>query len=250
MELQKEVSGKFVLGLLIAAITGGWLAFGSIPESTRAWLSVIVLFGSWIGWFIYSNSRKWSAMVGLGGGFLVSCVVLIAVIQVENIFETDTDIHPNQTVVSGTYTAEPSSLPPIKDHNYVMNDGNQYGYSTAISDEDKKNGQVAEKLVMVYYAGERDGKFQVHVLDGTSISAMECARPCEYLKIMSYLDNPYLDPQVNIQRIASVPGSIGYLIMQDALNGKLHQYGRGKNNKIYNPWMDENKGMLQILFKP
>lgn len=92
MELQKEVSGKFVLGLLIVAIAGGWLAFGSIPESTKSWLSVIFLFGSWIGWFVYSNSRKWSAMVGLGGGFLVSCLVMIAVIQVEKTFDSETPI--------------------------------------------------------------------------------------------------------------------------------------------------------------
>lgn len=135
----------------------------------------------------------------------------------------------------------------VKDHNYVMQDDMQYGYPAAVSETDKKAGQIAEKLVMVYYAGERDGKFQVHILDGTTISAMECTRPCEYLKIMSYFDNPYLDPQVNVERIAAQPGSLGYYIMQDATNGKLHQYARTKNGKRYDQWMDERKGMLQLL---
>lgn len=95
MELQKEVSGNFVLGLLIAAILGGWLAFGSIPESARAWLSIIVLFGSWIGWFVYSNSKKWSAMVGLGGGFIVACLMLIATILPMQYFEKETGVRLN-----------------------------------------------------------------------------------------------------------------------------------------------------------
>lgn len=204
---------------------------------------LIVFFGVWVVFLIGAQSMKWkhSGAIGLGGGFLLAVVAVFAVNKLTH--------EGTPTTLKQTGAEEKQFTKPIvaADHNYVMQDGLEYGYPAAVSEADRKAGQVAEKLVMVYYAGEREGKLQVHILDGTTISAFECARPCEYLKIMSYFENPYLDPQVNLERIAASPGSIGYYIMQDAMNGKLHQYARTKNGKRYDQWMDERKGMLQLL---
>lgn len=71
MDLKKEVSGKLVLGLLIAGLGLLLLATGYLPSTTEGWAILNMFLGSWIAWFLYSNSKKWSAFVGLGGGFII-----------------------------------------------------------------------------------------------------------------------------------------------------------------------------------
>lgn len=77
MELHKEVSGKAVLAIFIVAIAVIWLAIGEMPATAKAWLMLGVFLGSWIAWFVYSNSKKWSAMIGLGGGFIVALLAVL-----------------------------------------------------------------------------------------------------------------------------------------------------------------------------
>lgn len=145
-------------------------------------------------------------------------------------------------------SAAPEIAPVVlPEHNFVMRDGMKYGYPAAISEEARKAGQVAETLVMVLYAGEKDGKQQVHIIDGVSVSAFECESPCQHIKVMSYIDNPYLKNQIKVEYIATRPDSLGYLMMQDALRGKLDQYGVGDENKRYTVWVDEKKGMQRTL---
>lgn len=144
---------------------------------------------------------------------------------------------------------EAKKVREMPDHNYAMQDGMQYGYQSLISEEDRKAGQVAAKLVMAYYAGEREGKYQAHIMDGTMVSAIECAKPCEFLKVMTYADADYLRDTIKVDRMAAAPGSIGMLIMQDAMNGKLKQYGREINGKRYSMWMNEHDGMKRVALK-
>lgn len=140
------------------------------------------------------------------------------------------------------------SAPPVSipDHYYEMQDGMKYGYKSALSDNDRKAGQVAEKLVMALYAGQRNGKHQAHIRDGLTVTAIECAAPCEYLKVMTYVDNPYLDDQVKVETIVANPQTLGYLIMQDAIRGKLKPYGMQIDGKAYTMWVDEQKGMRRF----
>ena len=136
---------------------------------------------------------------------------------------------------------------PVKDHNYVMQDGMKYGYPAAISEVAGKSGQVAEQLVMALYAGEKDGKHQAHIMDGVTVTALECTKPCDYLKVMTYVDADYLRNKVKVEHIAAAKQSLGYLIMEDAIRGKLKQYGMGIEGKRYNMWVDERKGMQRTL---
>lgn len=140
---------------------------------------------------------------------------------------------------------KPVEAPPKKDHNYVMQDGMKYGYPAAISEDARKAGQVAEQLIMVLYAGEREGKHQAHIMDGVTVSAMECASPCDYVKIMTYIDNAYLRNQVKVEHMAVAPNSVARFVMDDAISGKLKQYGVGIEGKSYNVWVDEKKGMVK-----
>lgn len=145
---------------------------------------------------------------------------------------------------ASTQDSKPAQ-PVMPEYNYVMQDGMKYGYPVAISENQRKEGQMSEQLLMALFAGEKDGKFQVHVIDGVVVRAMECEAPCQYLKVMSYIDDPILRKQIKVEHIAASPGSVGYLMMQDAIRGKLKQYGVGTDKKRYTVWVDEHKGMIR-----
>lgn len=128
-------------------------------------------------------------------------------------------------------------------HHYVMQDGMQYGYPSAISAEAKQAGQAAEKLIMVHYAGTRDGKHQAHIMNGTTVEVIECGDPCDYAKSMLFIDNPVLKDQIRVERFKAQPGSIAWAVMADAINGELRTYGVELNGKTHNAWVDEKRGM-------
>jgi hypothetical protein len=132
-------------------------------------------------------------------------------------------------------------------HNYVMQDGMKYGYPAALSQADKQAGRASEQLVMALYAGEKNGRYQAHIRDGLTVTALECEAPCKYLKVMSYIDNPALSRNIKVEHVAASPNSVGYSIMQDAMSGKLKQYGVGSEGKRYTVWVDEQKGMQKTL---
>lgn len=195
-------------------------------------------FGVWIGVSAYGKRLQWSAVQRHGGGFIAACVVLgvgAALIKGEYDKSAPASATPS--------TAEVIVPQPVKDHNYVMQDGMKYGYPAAISETDRKAGQAAERIVMVLYAGEREGRYQAHIMDGLTVSALECGNPCQYMKIMTYVDNSYVSDQVKVEHMAAASGSLGYFIMQDAVRGKLKQYGRKIDGKSYQMWVDENRGM-------
>lgn len=142
--------------------------------------------------------------------------------------------------------AAEAQIAPSPDHNYVMQDGMQYGYPAAISEDQRKAGQVAQQIVMIYYAGERDGKLQAHILNGGTVTALECERPCNYLKTMTYIDSDYLRDKIHVERMVMAATSLGAQIMQDAMHGKLKQYGRKQNGKPVGQWVDEQRGMISF----
>lgn len=146
-----------------------------------------------------------------------------------------------------TDTKAPAPTPVINDHNYVMQDGMKYGYPSAISENDRNAGQVSEKLVMALYAGEKSGKHQAHLMDGSVVSVLECEPPCRYLKIMTFVDDDYLRDEIKVEHIVAAPNSLGYSIMQDAMRGRLKQYAVGTKEKRYTVWMDERKGMQRTI---
>lgn len=139
----------------------------------------------------------------------------------------------------------PPPAPPKPPHNYVMQDGLRYGYPQALSAQQLQAGQAGESIVMVLYAGERDGKHQVHILQGRSIVAAECAWPCKALKVMTIvdIDDPYLRREVHVQYLAPQPNMIGYQAISDAANGHLRNYGWERSGKAYQRWVDEAKGV-------
>ena len=126
----------------------------------------------------------------------------------------------------------------------------EYGYASAISADQKNKGQVATKILMFKYAGERDGKHQVHTTDGIHFSAIECSSPCEVMKIMDFIDKDYLRGTVRVDRIKNQPGSVANSVMEDAIAGKLRQYGIGRDKQRFQVWVDEKKGYREFIAKP
>lgn len=125
------------------------------------------------------------------------------------------------------------------DHEYSLKDGYDYGYERAVSDEDAAKGKVASSLLMVRYAGARDGKFQAYIKDRATIAAFECANPCEFLKTMTFYDGDLM----RTERTRAVEGSVGWSVMSDAINGKLSPWIGTRNGKKFNIWFDEKKGV-------
>lgn len=136
-----------------------------------------------------------------------------------------------------------------REHNYEVRDGMDYGYSAAISQDAQQSGQVAPKILMFKYAGQRDGKYQVHTSDGLRFTAIECSSPCEVVKVMTFVDKDYLRDTVHVERIKNQPGSLANLVMDDALNGRLNNYGMERGKQKYQVWVDEKQGYREYLVK-
>jgi hypothetical protein len=133
---------------------------------------------------------------------------------------------------------------PASGHYYDLKEGVEYGYTTA-----KQPGQAGQPIIMVTYAGQRDGKHQVHTRIATMISAYECSAPCEIIKAMTVVDIDGLRRTVDVQRIRSAPNMIGAMALADAMAGRLErtvEYIDGtKQGRHAEVWVDERKGIIR-----
>lgn len=130
-----------------------------------------------------------------------------------------------------------ATLPPPKPAPlYSMNDGLEYGYEQAVSDEARQRGQIASKLIMVKFLGERDGVLQFHTKEGPLHVVFQCQKPCEFIKQMVFYDK-------ELQRkehIRAVAGSIAWAMAHDAMNGHLKKFSKDRDGKQSEVWFDES----------
>ena len=107
---------------------------------------------------------------------------------------------------------------PAPTHNYVLKEGQDYGYQGGISEEDAKNGKVSADVSMFRYLGEKEGRHTIQMLDndGSATRKISCVKPCEFMKFDSG------------ERVAYNPDSLGGAVMQDALAGELEVYKNAK----------------------
>lgn len=145
-----------------------------------------------------------------------------------------------------TQASEEVSLPlppPAPRHNWTYRDGNQYGYEQSISDEQRAQGQVATKLLMFRFNGERDGKFQAYAREGEYASVLECQRPCEYVKSMVFSGR---GKAIRTEHMRAVSGSIASALIEDMRDGDLELYTFEREGKQYSHWFDEKTGVQRI----
>lgn len=128
---------------------------------------------------------------------------------------------------------------PVADHYYSMKEGLQYGYETALSEDQRAAGQMANTLTMFKYAGEKDGVYQVYTEEsGNVFTSIQCTNPCDFMKIMMFADHEL----ISTERLKATEGTIGWLVMADAINGKLERYQGKAGNEMMNVWFDEEDG--------
>lgn len=120
-----------------------------------------------------------------------------------------------------------------------MQDGLEYGYEQAVSVDDKNKGQVASKILMFKYLGERGDVMQLHNRQGDVHIIFECQRPCEFIKQMIFINGT----MQRKEHLRAIEGSIAWAVTQDAMNGYLKPYERDRAGKASSLWIDEKKGM-------
>lgn len=138
----------------------------------------------------------------------------------------------------------------VKDHFYDVRDGLEYGYTAELSEAQKQAGQAANSIVMMTYAGVRDGKHQVHLRERKRLTAFECTAPCEIIKVISVIDVDELRHEAQTERMRATPKMIAAMALQDAINGRLSPYAQEYDGQPYKLWLDSEKGLIRTRFKP
>jgi hypothetical protein len=185
-----------------------------------------------------STNTKWKRI-------LLTVVVVIAPVMVAC---TKRDASTEQQAAIPP-TPELETVVP-RDHYYDYQDGMQYGYTLAVSADDKAAGKASSQVTMFFYAGERGGRYQLHTRQANMLSAIECTMPCDVAKVLTIMDAPGVPAStISVNRVRFAPNSVAYLALTDAANGKLNQYGLGDTEKQYTVWVDQDKGILRERFK-
>jgi hypothetical protein len=130
--------------------------------------------------------------------------------------------------------------PPKPQHHYVLKEGMQYGYESGISNTAAKDGQVASKIMMVRFAGEQDGRLQAFAQEKDVYTVLECERPCEFVKLMTFFGSR----NIKTERIRANPGSVANAVMADAMAGELER-STLKGTPPFTVWFDEHRGMIK-----
>lgn len=146
------------------------------------------------------------------------------------------------TVEPGPNSAIQIPAPPVRQNNYSFKDGYEYGYERVLSEQEKNNGLGTSPLVVFKYAGHRDDKYQVYVKDKNvrgAVTVLECSNPCEFIKAMTFYNGEMLKKE----HLRATSKTIGWLALEDAINGRLEQYVTEKNNRKVTISFDEKKGV-------
>lgn len=206
-------------------------------------VALAAFFGTWFGVAYYGKGQQWSATLRWGGGFLAACSGISVV------FSLLRDPPPSAAPEAQVAVPADAVTPvPAKTHNYSLKEGTEYGYDAGISNDAGNSGQVANKIIMIRFAGERAGKLQAFMQEKSVHTVMECERPCEIVKIMAF----YQGEHVKTERIRANGGSLARIVMEDAMSGALKPSRmKGRNDsEMFSVWFDEQKGMTRTLVKP
>lgn len=114
--------------------------------------------------------------------------------------------------------------PPQPTHYYSIAQDGEYGYQSALSDDDRKAGTMTKPLLMVRYQGKTGNKYRVDLIDNGVTNKVSCESPCKFIKSETYLDGY----KARTDTVAAAEGSLVWAILQDAMNGQLEVYQKPK----------------------
>lgn len=132
-----------------------------------------------------------------------------------------------------------------REHNYDVHEGVDYGYTAMLSADQQRAGQAANTVVMVSYAGERNGRYQVHSRTGNVLRAFECAAPCDVIRVMAVIDADDLRQEVQMEYLRNTPGTIAAMALEDAMHGRLEPYAEYQGKRRYELWVDQANGLTR-----
>lgn len=130
-------------------------------------------------------------------------------------------------------------------HRYDSKDGVNYGYTAALTPEQRQRGQVTPTIAMFTYAGSHDGRHQMHFWRGQALVAFECAPPCNVIKVMSTVDTDETRGLVEVDHLRATPDAVASMALNDAMEGHLEPYAEYHGKARYEVWVDESKGILR-----
>lgn len=137
-----------------------------------------------------------------------------------------------------------ASLTPQPSHFYDAQDGDRYGYTAEISEDQRKAGQAGSNIIMVSYAGHHGATHQIHIRQAGVLVAFECAQPCDVVKVMTVIDTPGFQLPPEVQHMRASPNMIAAMALRDAMSGQLKQYTELSSEGIpMQVWVDERAGL-------
>lgn len=106
-------------------------------------------------------------------------------------------------------------------HRWEYREGKEYGYSAALSDDDKKAGKAVAEVQMFRFLGEKDGVYRVGFSQNGSTMVAGCANPCQVVKIT--ISSEYSS---EVSRVQFNPDTVIGGVLMDAFNGQMDVYSR------------------------
>lgn len=132
--------------------------------------------------------------------------------------------------------------PPAPKHLYAIKDGLEYGYEQALSEQDRNQGRVTKSLLMFSYLGKKGGAYQVMLKDDNVRTVAECALPCEYAKVYTFVDVTFIKKET----IPINPSALLAGVFADAISGQLEQMQGLRDGTVTTFWVDGDKKRLIV----
>lgn len=155
--------------------------------------------------------------------FAIGCLSVIAILAlIGTVANCGGDKGQNPPAATPPSTSADTAVPPPPpppSHHWTYRDGAEYGYQGALSDDQKKAGQVAADVSMFRYLGEVDGIYTVEGRANGDVVQASCKNPCDVVKLVTVA--PYRSAPVHV---AFNEDSIVGAALTDAFNGQLQIY--------------------------
>lgn len=211
---------------------------------------VVPLIAFVVAWAGFAARAEGGWIIRAGGGFVVGCITAVALGGAYNWLFAPLVPKEAAPVTRAEAVADTRPIVAKADHNYDFAERGEYGYALAVSDLQRQAGQLAAQFVTYRYLGERDGRFQLYIRQGDVVTVLEATKPCKVIKTMSFVDADYMRETINVERIQCLPGTVGHLAFDDAMNGRLRtsdEVRRDGSRRVL--WMDERKGLVSTKYK-
>lgn len=124
--------------------------------------------------------------------------------------------------------------PPPPAHLYSLQDGSEYGYEAALSDEQRQQGRAASEIKMFSYLGRKGDTYQVMLKADEFRSVAECTKPCDFAKVYTFAGDKFIAKEV--MRIT--PTVIVSAVFEDAMKGRLNQLLGQQKGVATTFWVD------------